>query len=239
MSGALPPGSDTRPTPDAFITYQGQSGRRTSPVFWNKTFGVRLDVMDEASPYLFGLAERFPKEFARAIRSFGFELRKAMVRNIQSGGPRSAKWKALSGIRDVPAAVPKGTKLSKTRARGFYGQIGRSGGVRGKSPLAYVYSKAPLGVVVGWMGYEARARAVQLQTGFNVPITTRMRRHFFGSGLAIGKGESSINVPGRPLVYPTWQEEKDAMFRKMELRVHAYVRGSSGKKASAYVKENL
>ena len=144
----------------------------------------------------------------------------------------------MSGVKEQKdSSIKGGERLRKTRARSFYGQLGRAGGQVGKSPIAYVVSKADSTVKVGWMSFQSRKLAAQLQDGYDIPVTTKMRKHFFASGLGLDK--TSINVPGRPLVQPVWDDDGKDLLRKFELRIHAYVRGFSGKNATAYVRDNL
>lgn len=214
-----------------------RSSRRRS-VYFDQTFGVRMDVLDGGGEYLRHLAQDFPKEFDRALKSIGYQLRIKMITAVRQGGSRSAKWAAVSGVKDVgDSSVKKGSVLRRTRARSFYGQMGAPGGKKGKSPIAYVVDKTAHKVTVGWMGFESRKLAAKIQEGFDIPVTTKMRKHFFASGLGLDK--TSINVPGRPLVQPVWDDDGKELLRKFELRIHAYVRGFSGKNATAYVRENL
>lgn len=211
---------------------------RRNPVYFDKTFGVRLDILDGGGEYLRHLAKEFPDEFNRALKSIGYQLRGKMVAALRQGGSRSARWQKIAGVKEEQdAAVKGGERLRRTRARSFYGQLGSAGGQAGKSPIAYVVSKADSTVKVGWMSFQSRKLAVKIQAGFDIPVTTKMRRHFFASGLGLDK--STINVPGRPLVQPVWDDEGKELLRKFELRIHAYIRGFSGKNATKYVRDNL
>jgi len=212
--------------------------QRRNPVYFDKAFGVRLDVLDGGGDYLRHLAREFPNEFNRALKSIGYQLRVKMLTALRQGGSRSAKWAGVSGVKDQPnPAVKGGASLRRTRARSFYGQLGRAGGMAGKSPIAYVVSRADQSVKVGWMSFQSRKLAAKIQQGFDIPVTTKMRKHFFASGLGLEKG--SIRVPGRPLVQPVWDDEGKDLLRKFELRIHAYVRGFSGKAATQYVRDSL
>lgn len=216
-----------------------RSYRRRS-VYFDKTLGVRLDVLDGGGDYLRQLASQFPGEFDRALKSIGYQLRIKMIKAVRQGGSRSAKWAAVSGIKDVEdPSVKKGSQLRRTSTRSFYGQMGAPGGdkKKGTSPIAYVVDKSAHKVTIGWMGFQSRKLAAKIQEGFDIPVTTKMRKHFFASGLGLDK--STINVPGRPLVQPVWDDEGKDLLRKFELRIHAYVRGFSGKNATKYVRDNL
>jgi len=237
-------------TPDSYVTTKKWVERevdgefklvmkqRRNPVYFDKAFGVRIDVLDGGGEYLRHLAKEFPREFNRALKSIGYQLRVKMLTALRQGGSRSAKWQKISGVKEQQdAAVKGGERLRRTRARSFYGQLGRAGGQAGKSPIAYVVNKADSTVKVGWMSFQSRKLAAKIQEGFDIPVTTRMRKHFFASGLGLDK--STINVPGRPLVQPVWDDDGKELLRKFELRIHAYVRGFSGKAATKYVRESL
>lgn len=237
-------------TPDSYVTtskwverevkgeFQLVLKQRRNPVYFDKAFGVRLDVLDGGGEYLRHLAREFPAEFNRALKSIGYQTRIKLLTALRQGGSRSAKWDKVSGVKEqADPAVKGGERLRRTRARSFYGQLGRAGGMVGKSPIAYVVSKADKTVKIGWMSFQSRKLAAQLQEGFDIPVTTKMRKHFFASGLGLDK--TSINVPGRPLVQPVWDDDGKDLLRKFELRIHAYVRGFSGKGATKYVRDSL
>lgn len=237
-------------TPDSYVTTSKWVERqvngeftmvlkqRRNPVYFDKAFGVRLDVLDGGGEYLWHLAREFPAEFNRALKSIGYQLRVKMLTALRQGGSRSARWAKISGVKEqADQGVKGGERLRRTRSRSFYGQLGRAGGQAGKSPIAYVVSKADSTVKVGWMSFQSRKLAAKIQEGFDIPVTTKMRKHFFASGLGLDK--TSINVPGRPLVQPVWDDDGKDLLRKFELRIHAYVRGFSGKNATAYVRDNL
>lgn len=243
-------------TPDAVVYHpywyaRKKKGSETGEIEWVKSsrrrsfhsemdtaYGVRLNALDGGGEYLRGLARDFPKEFDRALKSAGYQLRVKMLAALRAGGSRSARWAVMSGVKDFEeSSVPRGRRLKHTRSRAFYGLMGRAGGKAGKSPIAYHVDKGQGKLTVGWMGFQARRIAARLQAGFRISVSTKMRKHFFASGLSLLK--SSIDVPGRPLVEPVWQDEGPDVLRRLELRIHAYVRGYNGKAATQYVRDNL
>jgi hypothetical protein len=47
-----------------------------------------------------------------------------------------------------------------------------------------------------------------MAAGISIPVTGRVRRLFFGLGLAIPAGKSEIKIPGRPWIAPVFQHEQ-------------------------------
>jgi hypothetical protein len=61
--------------------------------------GLLARVDDEAHVYLSRLAERFPDEFNRALKSVGYELMREVKRSIWANGPSGTQWPRLSRMR--------------------------------------------------------------------------------------------------------------------------------------------
>ena len=57
---------------------------------------VEMHLTDSGIHYLRMLADEWPKEFARALKSAGYHLRKELQDTVYHGGPQGARWKPLS-----------------------------------------------------------------------------------------------------------------------------------------------
>lgn len=178
---------------------------------------VSMSVDDGGGRYLRRLATQFPREFAKAIKSAGWALRKDLQDDIYNGGPSEARWSPLSdphagrvfddakGIQRVPRTHPMG-------------QLVRA--------IGYRYDAASQSVRVGWLSHSAAKRGAALQQGFRTRVTKKMRRFFWAIGVPIAKGTTMIETPGRDLFDTVMRHRERAIQRYIENKVHDSVRKS-------------
>lgn len=178
---------------------------------------VHLSIDDGGGRYLRRLASQFPREFAKAIKSAGWALRKDLQDDIYKGGPGEARWSPLSGphagrvfddakgIQRVPRTHPMG-------------QLVRA--------IGYRYDRSSQSVRVGWLSHSAAKRGAELQRGFRTRVTKKMRRFFWAIGVPIAKGTTMIETPGRDLFDTVMRHREKAIQRYIENKVHDLVRGS-------------
>lgn len=181
---------------------------------------VRMSVNDGGGRYLRRLADQFPREFAKAIKSAGWALRKDLQDDIYNGGPGEARWSPLSdphagrvfddakGIQRVPRTHPMG-------------QLVRA--------IGYRYDAASQSVRVGWLSHSAAKRGAELQLGFQTRVTKKMRRFFWAIGVPIAKGTTMIETPGRDLFDTVMRHRERAIQQYIERKVHEHVRNSAGR----------
>lgn len=176
---------------------------------------VSLIVDDGGGRYLRHLAAQFPREFARALKSAGWALRKDLQTDIYQGGPGGARWMPLSGphrgqifddakgYRRVPRTHP-------------FGQLVRA--------IGYKYDATTMSVRVGWLSHSAAKRGAELQRGFRTRVTKKMRRFFWAIGVPLRKGTTMIESPGRDLFDTVLRLRQKAILNYVENKVHESVR---------------
>lgn len=181
---------------------------------------VSMSVDDGGGRYLRRLASQFPREFAKALKSAGWSLRKDLQDDIYKGGPGEARWSPLSGphagrvfddakgIQRVPRTHPMG-------------QLVRA--------IGYRYDRSSQSVRVGWLSHSAAKRGAELQRGFRTRVTNKMRRFFWAIGVPIAKGTTMIETPGRDLFDTVMRHRERAIQQYVERKVHEHVRKSAGR----------
>lgn len=200
-------------SPDGFFT--DRSGR-TRPVY-----GVRLEIQDQAQPYLEHLAKTFPKEFNKALKyAVGAETRQRLVDAIAAGGPKSRKWPRLAEIYKTKGARPR--FIRKSGSRRFYGRMARA--------ISYYFDPRQQRVIIGW-GSESAEKIYRenLATGSTSKVTPKLQRFWYMSKKPLSPERSSIKIPARPLIEPVWKEEGPDILRHFEERLLRYVKKTSPK----------
>lgn len=178
---------------------------------------VRMSIDDGGGRYLRRLADQFPREFAKAIKSAGFALRKDLQEDIYRGGPNESRWSPLSGphagrVFDDAKGRPR---VPRTHPMG---QLVRA--------IGYRYDAASQSVRVGWLSHSAAKRGAELQRGFRTRVTKKMRRFFWAIGLPLAKGTTMIETPGRDLFDTVMRHRERAIQKYIENKVHDSVRQS-------------
>jgi hypothetical protein len=202
------------------VEFEKVQGFRRRVFFANESGSpVRISIDDGGGRYLRHLAEIFPKEFARAIKSAGWALRKDLQEDIYRGGPGEARWMPLSGPhagKVFDDAKPVKPNVPRTHPMG---QLVRA--------IGYRYDAASQSVRVGWLSHSAAKRGAELQRGFRTRVTKKMRRFFWAIGVPLAKGTTMIETPERPLFDVVLRHRERAIQRYIENKVHDSVRKSN------------
>lgn len=167
---------------------------------------IQVSIDDGGGRYLRHLAETFPAEFARSIKSAGYNLRKDLQTDIYRGGPSEARWNPLSSIQ------AKGV-LDDAKGRKFSPRTHPMGDL--VRAIGYRYDEDTQSVRVGWLSHSAAKRGAELQTGFKTRVTKKMRRFFWGVGIPVKKGQTMFSTPARDLF--------DTVLRSRERHIQAYI----------------
>jgi len=178
---------------------------------------VRVSIDDGGGRYLRHLAETFPREFTRALKSAGWALRKDLQGDIYKGGPGEARWSPLSGphagrVFDDTKGMPR---IPRTHPMG---QLVRA--------IGYKYDAGREQVRVGWLSHSAAKRGAELQRGFKTRVTKKMRRFFWAIGVPLAKGTTMVETPGRDLFDTVMRHRERAIQAYIENKVHDSVRKS-------------
>jgi hypothetical protein len=176
---------------------------------------VSVSINDGGGRYLRHLAEQFPREFARALKSTGWALRQDLQTDIYAGGPREARWKPLSGphSRRVFDDAKGIARVPRTHPMG---QLVRA--------IGYRYDAATQSVRVGWLSHSAAKRGAELQSGFKTRVTKKMRRFFWAIGVPLAKETTMISAPRRDLFDTVLRARERHIQGYLENKVHASVR---------------
>ena len=178
---------------------------------------VRMSIDDGGGRYLRHLAVEFPRDFAKALKSAGWALRKDLQSDIYNGGPGEARWNPLSGphagrVFDDAKGLPR---IPRTHPMG---QLVRA--------IGYKFDAASQSVRVGWLSHSAAKRGAELQRGIKTRVTQKMRRFFWAIGVPLAKGTTMIETPGRDLFDTVMRHRERAIQRYIENKVHDSVRQS-------------
>lgn len=179
--------------------------------------GVSVRIEGDAGSYLRHLEASFPREFARALKSAGWALRKDLQNDIYRGGPSEARWSPLSSIqsRRIIDDHKGHPRVPRTHPMG---QLVRA--------IGYRFDASTQSVRVGWLSHSAAQRGAELQAGFKTRVTKKMRRFFWAIGLHPGPVGSLIETPARDLFDTVIRNRERAIHKYIEDKVHAAVRGS-------------
>lgn len=174
-------------------------GGRTYPFIpFGGPTGTLVKINDTAAPLLAHLADNFPGEFSRAVRHVGWRLRQEMVAAAYRGDVANHGWPPLTDLQkqrllDRAKAEDRGGQMRKGLTPWHFGHIARA--------VAYKWEPAAMRVRVGWLSHSAARLAVQVQAGFETPVTPKMKKFFWAAGAKPPAGASITSKP-RPLVYP-------------------------------------
>jgi len=188
---------------------------------------ITMDTRGAASiDGLDALMERFPALGRRAVNSAlaseGLRLKKVLQTAIKAGGPSGAKW--------PPAHPWSGILKQSRRAGSWFNPKARSKTAGAGNPLLkfwqgvrYVVDKDKMEVSTGFVNPNVRFAEYlsKAETGFETPVTPKMRRLFFGLGLGLRKDTSRLKSPARPLIGPVWSAEQGTTAAKIERKFFA------------------
>lgn len=217
--------------------------------FWigakNGEFGL-----DEWSELLSRFPQFADRAISSALRSEGSRMQKLIKLEIRRGGPNGQRWPTLSPhaypirlakerYREIQASRHKGVKIGKGRE--FVMRI--HGGKHhemssGQFPLQklagairYAYDAAIKTATIGPLQSSWRHLFKQVATGYQVPVTPRMRKLLFAVGMPLTKETTVLNVPPRPVVGPVFQTEKQRIIANIQQKsirnIYRYLTGKS------------
>lgn len=154
-----------------------------------------IDIIDEATGYLQGLANKFPVFWQRSLKSLGWMMQKEIKAGIQSGAPGGQPY-------DKKMPVAKRQLLDtifRHKAQRAYPLFGKL-----RTAVGYDKSKVDQGwITVGWLSRSAVYYGSKMEKGVFYNVTRKMRYAFKMGGLNVRKEE--IIVPKRETFGPMRQ----------------------------------
>jgi hypothetical protein len=185
---------------------------------------IFLDTRGEAGIENFDdLARHFPKWADRAINSAlsseGYRLRKVLQVAFDQVGPSGHSWEKLHpytmrlrrGYRNRPR---------KKRPKMITGAPPKTVNplLKFKGGLRYRVDEDVKELSVGFVNAGAPMRRMldRQARGYSVPVTRKMQKLFFALGLPLDGSTRELEIPGRPLIEPVFQAEREAISRNLE-----------------------
>ena len=174
---------------------------------------VEMHLSGSGIPCLRMLADEWPKEFARALKSAGYHLRKELQDAVYRGGPDGARWKPLSRPHAL-RLIDDYKKLPREPRTHPFGRLVRA--------IGYRYDDATMSVHVGWLSHQSSRSGRQVQDGESIHVTPKMRRFFWALGIPVKKRTSVFQTPRRDLFVPVLRASEAKLLRYVEQHVHAH-----------------
>lgn len=189
---------------------------------------LKMDIklVDLATPHFRHLSNEFPNYFNRALRSTGWWLRKEIQEGIRSGAPGGRRYARYSGITISRV-------LDAHRGRGF-----TSTGKR-RAPRRNLADHKPMGklfqatrykfygdskrVLIGWISKSAEELGTTQEQGKSIPITSRMRRFFWASGVPLSPRKRYLYIPKRLTIEPEYRENAPRVAGYMDRKIAGYL----------------
>lgn len=180
--------------------------------------GLEMHITDGGNAYLRHMAATWPAEFARALKSAGFHLRKELQDAIYKGGPSGGRWKPLSRPHAMRIIDDYKGRPREPRTHPF-GRLVRA--------IGYRYDDATKSVRVGWLSNQSARFGRMLQESENYTVTPKMRRFFWALGIPVAKGTTTFSRPSRELFVPVMRANEQRILQYVESHVHAQLRKST------------
>jgi hypothetical protein len=190
-------------------------------VFFDTRGEVGIENFDD-------LARQFPRWADRAINSAlsseGYRLRKEIQLAFDAGGPPGRSWEKLhpytmrlrKGYRNRPRKrAPK--MITETAQKTVNPLLKFKGGIR------YLVDKDLKELSVGFVSPSAPFRQILAKQarGYSVKVTRKMQKLFFGLGLPLNAATKTLKVPGRELIEPVFEAERDRIILNLERKFFA------------------
>jgi len=193
---------------------------------------IETKIVDTATPFLRYLADSFPKEFDRALKSTGWWLREDIKAGIRAEAPGGQPYKPYSSI---------------TKSRILDSMRGRKKGKRGKylkprilraahKPMGRLYSATRYQfygdsrrVIIGWISKSAERLGTLQEKGGTIKITPKMRRFFWAAGIPLSKGRQTLRIPARPTIDPEYRENAPKVPGYIENKIWDYIKRAEKK----------
>jgi hypothetical protein len=219
-------------------------------VFKGQGQGSLFSVVNEASPALRELAERFPEYLSRALSSLGFQIKQEISRTIRDGGVPGKRWEKLSAIRqhrrikddlamDRLPRRKRGEGPRESKEGVFQRWSSQPGEQRATDYLGKVQKAVQLvdktksdTVIVGALGRASEQELDRFQTGLRTKITPKMRRTLWGAGIPTDLAEL-VQEP-RPLIDAVYSRMRPYFEPILMQRLQGYIEGKSGRQIGDY-----
>ena len=187
---------------------------------------IRIEYDDKASVFLKEAAENHPKWMASALKSAAWKSQRVIKAGIKSGAPGGNTYAphALSPRQRRMLEAALGHTLKRS-----YPHMGRL-----RAAVGYDSRRAKDGIVtVGWLSPSAVRIGSKQQTGFQTPLSDKMRRAFAAAGILIGKNKTATNVAARPTFQPILAEVNRVASNTVREKIISYVLGNTARSAKS------
>ncbi len=189
---------------------------------------IKMDVklVDLATPHFRRLSNEFPNYFNRALRSTGWWLRREVQEGIRSGAPGGRRYARYSGVttsRVLDAHRGRGfTKTGKRRAPrrnlADHKPMGKL-----YQATRYKHYKDSNRVLIGWISKSAEELGTVQERGKSIPITPKMRRFFWASGVPLSPRKRYLYIPKRLTIEPEYRENAPRVAGYIDRKIGDYL----------------
>jgi len=181
---------------------------------------TRVEITDEASPWLEWAAKNFPGFTKSAVKSAGWWMSKEIKAGIRSGAP---------GGRAYTPKMP--AKRRRMLEAGFGGRVKRSYPWLGqlRKAVGYQYVKGENAVIVGPLSPSAVRMFEKHEGGFSRSVSKRMRKAYFAAGVGMKTGTGRVSVPERPTIDPIYEKFGTRIPSYVEEKLWGYLTGNSAR----------
>jgi hypothetical protein len=168
----------------------------------NNMSQLEIDVDDQMTPYLRGIATNNPTWMRKATKSLGWWMQSEIKKGIRSGAPAGAAYeKTVPSLRRL---------LEKKKRFPLLGKL--------VNAVGYQYNNGNL--LVGWLSRNAVFLGSIQEKGKRINVTDRMRRWFFAKGSGVGDG--IVDIPARPTFGPMFKFLEPKAVPYMEAKMIEY-----------------
>jgi len=182
---------------------------------------VAIENLDE-------LAKHFPRWADRAVnsamKSEGYRIKNILQHSFDRGGPSGHSWEKLhpytmrlrKGYRNrkrkrapkMISGAPQKTANPLLKLKG-----GLKYKVDEEQKLLSVGYVDPSGGLIGLLSKHA--------TGYEVKVSRSMQKLFFALGLPLKASTKKLEIPGRPLIEPVFESERERIADNLERKFFA------------------
>lgn len=177
-----------------------------------------IKIINTASPFLKYAAREIPKETRKAVKSAGWWMQQEIKKGIASGAPGGQPYAAFSGLPKLSRVSKKSGKYVKMRRRTGKKPLGRLG-----SAIRYKFYSDSIRTIVGWISPSAEKLGQLHEKGGETPITSKMRKLFYASGIGLSRGKTSIKIPRRPTIGPEYERKGPQVPGYIEKKIWGYL----------------
>jgi len=179
-----------------------------------------IKIIDNATPWLLGMADAKPDWERKALKSVGWMMRKEIRAGIKSGAPGGQKYTdGMNAARrrafDAEANNNRNNPFDNTKRRPLqsYKPLGHL-----VNAIGYEYKPQFGSTMVGWLSRSAVRVGTWQEKGVSQSLTDDMRKFYWALGIPISAGKHTVVIPARPTFEPMmrvlepkimpWIEEK-------------------------------